>query len=608
MISNAGGGHLSMPLGFADVMSVLVNKFLNFNPSDSKWFNRDRLVLSAGHGSALLYSYYFLSGYDDIEFQDLVDFRKFGAKTSSHPEYGNFLANEMTTGALGQGVASAVGMAIAAKKYNALLSDELANYKIYVIAGDGCLMEGVAYEALSLAGHLKLDNLVLLFDNNNVTADGAANSTISEDQILKMRALGWDSLEIDGHDYGEIEAALDNSKNSVKPYFIQCNTKAGFGTNIHDHMGGVTSDELNSFESDALEGRFLEEYRLEFFKISPEYHKWQKALSDASASQLELITQDRPSVLLDDFKDIDHYNISTRKAFGICLEKILKKQILKDKVILGSADLGKSTYIKNLYTKEINANNFLGNYLNYGVREHAMAAIMNGIALSGMLAIGSSYLSFSDYMRPAIRMAAMQKLPVLYIFTHDSIDIGEDGPTHQPIEHLDSFKIMPDINVARPSNFSETVDSLEFALNSNLPTIFAFSRGDIKYNQEYLYKEADLGIFASGSDVMLACHVAEKLGTKGISAKVISVPIWYEGIERELYSYDFSYKIAIEKGSGISWHQVIGDDGLLFSVNKFGVAGDARKISGYFGMNVTQIIHSIEKYFCFSKEKALEKV
>jgi transketolase len=616
MVSRAKGGHLSMPLGFADVMSVLATRFLNYHSLDPKWFNRDRLILSAGHGSALLYAFYFLAGYEDCTLEDLKQFRKFGAKASSHPEYGKFAATETTTGLLGQGFATAVGMAIAQKKTESSLP--ICDYKIYVIVGDGCLMEGISYEAASLAGHLGLNNLIVLFDDNRVTADGSTNLAVSEDHIAKFKALGWEAEAIDGHDYSEIENALSNAQKTDKPYFIACRTIAGFGTKKNDHMGEVSEQELENFRKNMSDFDSLSEVA----EIS-KYHLWKtemstiskkqslrEAVGDAAISEpMESVDSEPNPLAGDSFLNFNKSPLSTRKAAALCLEKLIKQN--SERFIIGSADLGSSTCIKFPSVKEITKEDFSGNYLNYGVREHAMGAMMNGIALSGFTVISSTYLSFSDYMRPAIRMAAMQKLPVIYFFTHDSIMIGEDGPTHQPIEHIDSLKLIPNVNVTRPYDLAETEECLDLAINADRPTILILSRQEIGSqnlslrgieddaatsgdSKEYkktspLGKDLSFCIFASGSDVAIAHEIANILSKK-YQGKVISVPFWPNNIE---FNINAKIKIAIEMGTGISWKKIVGEDGLIFNIEDFGIAGESLLVTKHFKFTSEQIAESI---------------
>jgi transketolase len=588
MVFNAKGGHLSMPLGFADVMSVLATKFLRYNSSDPKWFNRDRLILSAGHGSALLYAFYYLAGYEDCSFEDLKNFRKFGAKASSHPEYGKFAATETTTGLLGQGFATSIGMAIAQKKYETFLGKESCNYKIYVIAGDGCLMEGISYEAASLAGHLRLNNLILLFDDNNVTSDGDISLSVSEDHLAKFKAMGWETESVDGHDHLQIENALERARNADKPYFIACRTIAGFGTNRHDHMGYVSEEELGILRdkiSLRKDGQRFDDIEGEIGKLFVSYNNQYEA-SSFHENQKEYISFEVPDIK----------NISTRQAASICLQRIVDQNLLGEKFIIGSADLGKSTCVKLDSLKEITSTDFSGNYLNYGVREHAMGAIMNGIALSGMTAIGSTFLSFSDYMRPAIRMSALQKLPVIYLFTHDSIMIGEDGSTHQPIEHLDSLKLIPNLNVARPFDIHETKSCMELALNSDMPTIFALSRQEInndcdKASDCFNISKNDFTIFASGSDVAIAYSVAGILASKGYKTHVVSIPFWSRDMNFDYY--ETKIKVAIETGTGIFWNKLVGNDGIIFCLKDFGIAGASKDVIEYFDFVAESIVEKL---------------
>lgn len=415
-VENAKSGHPGMPLGFAQVMTSLAFDFLRFCPKDPKWFNRDRLVLSAGHGSMLLYAFFYLAGFEDFSLEDIKNFRQLHSKAAGHPEYGVFEAIETTTGPLGQGVANAVGMAIAQKKYQAELCSQICDYKIYTIVGDGCLMEGIAYEAASLAGHLKLNNLIILFDDNGISIDGSTSLTVSEDHLKKFEAMGFNSTAIDGHDPVQIHQALLNAQNSDKPSFIACKTIIGKGTKHKEashqaHGSPLGLDEINYLKSNMP-------FASEPFHIVPElkklweqaweksrndYESWQKSFADLSAEKKAYITS--PKITLPTVLQSPEKPEATRVSSSRIVELLMKNN---HKIICGSADLAGSNGLLSTECRAITAQDFSGNFIYYGVREHAMAAIMNGLALSSFRPIGGTFFVFSDYMRPAIRLAAFR--------------------------------------------------------------------------------------------------------------------------------------------------------------------------------------------------------
>jgi transketolase len=624
-IEKAGSGHPGMVLGMADVMTMLAFNFLKFNPNDPTWFNRDRLVLSSGHGSMLLYSFYYLANYKDFHLKDLKQFRRLHSKTPGHPEYGSYPAIETSTGPLGQGLATSVGMAIAQKKYQQKLGKKLSDHKIYCIVGDGCLMEGISYEAASFAGHLQLNNLIILFDDNQISIDGPTNLTISEDHLLKFTSLGWNVESIDGHDFEQINASLARAQISDKPYFIACRTLIGKGS-------------INKVNSSAAHGSPLgkEEIRLlkenlgfkdeEFFipkqlkdiwsaawlRNQGDYNHWQENFANINID--DKLYLNKPNIDSDFLNKIPTpiNDEATRSSSGKIIEELIK---LSDKIICGSADLAPSNNVKNSHSKVINKDDFSGNYLHYGARENAMSAIMNGLALSGFLPIGATFLVFSDYMKPSIRLSCLMQQQVIYVLTHDSIGLGEDGPTHQPIEHLASLRALPNMMVFRPSDYVETAESWRAALSyKNGPSVLALTRQSVKQlarseNPQFLCSKGayilstdlakiDVTIFASGSELAIALSVREILTANGFTSKIIAV-LCFELFLKQQPDYiqnilsGAKLKIAIEAATSLGWHRFIGENGLFFGIEQFGLSAPAEDLYQYFGLNPNNIAEKI---------------
>lgn len=599
-VEKASSGHPGMPLGFASVMASLVCNFLRFDRSMPKWPERDRVVLSAGHGSMLLYAFYYLAGFEKFSLEDIKNFRQFGSKAAGHPEYGIYDFIETTTGPLGQGLATSVGMAIAAKKMQ-------QDNKIYTIVGDGCLMEGISYEAASLAGHLALNNLIVLFDSNNITIDGSTNLSSSEDHLKKFEALGWNCQEIDGNDFDQINIALESAQTSSKPYFISCKTIIGYGANKKQdseksHGSPLGRDEI-SYLKNSL-GFPLEEFAvpveiLEIWRNIDSTRGKRPYIKECDIDNIDLSSIDW-GVLND--------NESTRVSAGKIISLLLKTN---PKIIAGSADLSLSNNIKSENAKVITKDDYSGNFIHYGIREHAMAAIMNGLALEGFIPIGGTFLVFSDYMRPSIRLSAMMKLKVIYIMTHDSIGVGEDGPTHQPIEHLTSLRAIPNLQVFRPADFVETLESLETALNEDMPSLISLTRqnipriNDLRENNltkfgAYILKDSkslDATIFASGSEVHVAMEVALILEEYNI--RVVSVPSFELFFENEgdyiqdIVSGD-DLKIAIEAGSSLCWYKIVGRNGMFFCIDTFGHSAPAEELFKFFGLDSKNIAEKIK--------------
>lgn len=623
-VEAAKSGHPGMPLGFSQVMTVLAFKFLKFNPNDPQWFNRDRLVLSAGHGSMLLYSFFYLAGYRNFSLDDIKSFRQLGSKTAGHPEIELFDAIETSTGPLGQGLANAVGMAIAQKKYEDKLGSKICNYNIYSIVGDGCLMEGISYEAASIAGHLQLDNLIILFDDNGISIDGKTDLTVSEDHIKKFESLGFETFVANGYDDEDLSNVLSKAKTSNKPCFIACRTIIGKGTNVKEgseksHGAPLGQEELEflktkitkSSEAFNIDQDMKSLWEAAWQKDEGEYKLWQEDFKNLSDDKKEYIKM--PSLKIpSDLEGIEDSE-ATRVSSGRVIESLLKSE---EKLIVGSADLAGSNGLKNSACKQITRDDFSGNFIYYGVRENAMSAIMNGLAISGFIPVGGTFFVFSDYMRPSIRLSALMMLPVIYVMTHDSIGVGEDGPTHQPIEHLASFRAMPNISVFRPADFCEVQECYELALDSKKkPSMMVLSRQSLPQLRQkesnnlssrgaYVISEArninkiDVALFASGSEVSLAIDVQKILKQDGLSARVISVPC-FELLESQDFEYKNSLKgntklsVAIEVASELGWHKIIGSDGLFFGMDSFGASAPAKDLFKHFGLNANSIASSI---------------
>ena len=626
-VQNANSGHPGMPMGMADVATVLFKDFLKFNPKNPEWLNRDRFVLSAGHGSMLLYSLLYLTGYKSVSLNDIKNFRQLNSICAGHPEYHANTGIETTTGPLGQGISNAVGFAISEEILKKRLGKKIIDHKTYVLAGDGCLMEGVSHEALSLAGHLKLKNLILLFDNNSISIDGPTSLAVSDNHEKRFRSYGWDFIKVNGHNFKEISKALKKSQKSKKPIAISCKTTIGYGS---PNKGGKASSHGSPLGEDEIKlVRKKLKWNYEPFKIPNEFlSEWRKI--GKNATQRAKKYEDKHKKIFSNFKKLGSFKsslekikeeyfknskpLATRKSSEMFLDVIAKLPNL----IGGSADLAGSNNTKTKDHKIIKPGNFTGNYIHYGVREHAMCGIMNGIALhSNLIPYGGTFLIFSDYCKPSIRLAAMMKQKVIYVFTHDSIGLGEDGPTHQPIEQLANLRSIPNLNVFRPSDLVETFECWELALESkNTPSVIALTRQGINPVREKnsFKNESSVGayeilrtgdnisitIIATGSETSLAIDVGHKLATDGIYSKIISMPC-HELFDQQSEGYknkilaETKLVVSIEASEKDYWKKYTGKEGLNFGIDDFGKSAPYKKIYDHFGLNSESIVKKIKE-------------
>jgi len=633
-VQQANSGHPGMPMGMADVATVLFKDFINVNPEKPNWPNRDRFVLSAGHGSMLLYALHYLLGYKDMPIENIKNFRQINYNTAGHPEFGHAMGIETTTGPLGQGLATSVGMALSEKLMAKKFGSDLVDHFTYVIAGDGCLQEGISHEAIEFSGHLKLSKLIVLWDDNKISIDGSTNLSSSANQILRFKAAGWHTQIIDGHNYLEIASAIENAQKSKKPSLISCKTKIGFGApNLEGtsktHGAPLGIEEITAtrkalgwtekpFE---IPKQILSDWQKTTERAKAIYNKWEKNLDKSSKKNRfqSYINGDIPKSYEQKMRSFikqmkaEMPTLATRQASQKTLEVINKSIPF---MLGGSADLTGSNLTKTSQMKSITPSKFSGNYIHYGIREHAMGSIMNGIALhKAFIPYGGTFLVFSDYMRSSIRLSALMSLRVVYVLTHDSIGLGEDGPTHQPVEHLAILRSTPNLNVMRPADIVETAEAWDIALKTHGPTVLALSRQGLKaFRSEkstenkvsrggyILYESSvkrDLTIIATGSEIEIAMEASSILKKDGISATVVSLPCW------ELFDkQDEDYKsrvlgvcprIAIEAGSEMGWAKYIGEMGTFIGMNSFGASGPASELYKYFGITAEAVVNAAKK-------------
>ena len=631
-VQKANSGHPGMPMGMADVSTILFKYFLKFNPKNPSWINRDRFVLSAGHGSMLLYSLLYLTGYKSVKLKDIKNFRQLNSICAGHPEFVKNSGIETTTGPLGQGISNAVGFALAEEILKKKIGRNIINHKTYVIAGDGCLMEGISHESMSLAGHLKLKNLIMLFDNNSISIDGPTSLAVSDNFKKRFESYGWDYIEINGHKEYEIFKALKKVQSAKKPTVISCKTKIGYGSpnksgkaSSHGSPLGMEEIELVrkelgwNYKPFHIPKNILEIWREIGKKGEKIEYKWNKIYEKKKNKINRFFKNDFISSALKEKKIAlrEDKILASRKSSESIISSFVKKSNI---LIGGSADLAGSNNTKTKYHEIITPGNFDGNYIHYGVREHAMCGIMNGLALhSKIIPYGGTFLIFSDYCKPSIRLAAMMERQVIYVMTHDSIGLGEDGPTHQPIEQLSGLRSIPNLNIFRPADRLETIECWEYALKSfKTPSILSLTRQNLipirnKYSKtnkcalgayEILRtnKKIKLTILASGSEVNLALETSHKLAKYKIYSKVISVPCM-ELFDLQTNKYkdkilkETKLKISIEAGSSDCWKKYLGDNGLTFGIDVFGKSAPYKDIYKYFGLTSSNIANKSKKLF-----------
>ena len=631
MIEKAKSGHPGMPLGIADAATVLFAKHLKITPQNPRWFDRDRFVLSAGHASSLLYALFYLLGYKDIDIDDLRNFRQLGAKTAGHPEYGHLAGIDVTTGPLGQGISSAVGMALAEKIIAARYGADVCNHYTYVIMGDGCLMEGISEEAIALAGHWRLNKLIALWDNNNVTIDGFVDIASSTDQIARFKANGWNVIAVDGHDFAAVDKALQKAKKSDRPTMIACKTTIGYGApnkcnSPQCHGSPLGAEELAAMRKNLgwtaepfeVPEDILRSWREAGKRCAGQDKEWEARAKAKGKEFLDVLAGRLPKGWDKELNALkqqavkEQISVASRKASQICLEAVMSHI---PQLIGGSADLSGPNMTTTKTSKTITAGDYNGNNIEYGVREHAMGAIMNGMALhGGLLPFGGTFFVFSDYLRPAMRLAALMGLHVIYVMTHDSIGVGEDGPTHQPIEHLASFRAMPGIQTFRPCDVVETAEAWALALETdNMPSILALSR----QNLPLLRREAKLNLsargayiiagdeqkrqatlIATGSEVGLAVEAHHRLKEEGIETVVVSMPC-AELFDRQDIAYQEQIlgtapRIAVEAASKFGWEKYVGLNGDIIGMDGFGASAPAADLYQYFGITVDEVVDAVK--------------
>ena len=639
-VETANSGHPGMPMGMADAATALFTRHLKFDPADPEWPDRDRFVLSAGHGSMLIYALLYLTGYERPTLDEIRRFRQLGSPCAGHPENFELPGVEVTTGPLGQGLAMAVGMAIAERHLNAVFGDELVDHWTWVIAGDGDLMEGVNHEAAGLAGHLKLGRLIVLWDDNRITIDGSTDLSRSEDVLARHAAYGWHTAECDGLDAGAVSRAIEQAKADPRPSIIRCRTIIGFGApnkqgTAATHGAALGKDEVEAARAqlglDPVEftvpDDVLSAWREAGRRGASAHGEWKQRLQASSGREefLKRVAGEADESWLKPYVDeliASPPAVATRKASEMALEAI---NAAVPSTIGGSADLTGSNNTKTKALEPLTAGNYAGRYIYYGIREFGMAAAMNGMALhGGVIPYGGTFLVFTDYCRPAIRLSALQRARVIYVMTHDSIGLGEDGPTHQPVEHLQSLRAMPGLEVYRPADAVETAECWALALASDGPSVLALTRQNLKpvrtgaggenlcARGAYRLKAAEgprrAILIATGSEVEIALGVAERLEGQGIGAEVVSMPCterfdaqpadYREDILPDVSNREI-LRVSIEAGATFGWERYTGLHGLRIGIDRFGASAPHTDLYEHFGLTpdaiARRVIDTLEK-------------
>ena len=637
-VEAAKSGHPGMPMGMADVATVLFTRFLKFDPQAPDWPDRDRFVLSAGHGSMLIYAMLHLLGFEAMTIEEIKRFRQLGSKTPGHPEFGHTPGVETTSGPLGQGLATAVGMAIAERHLNAVFGDDLVDHHTYVLASDGDLMEGISHEAISLAGHLRLNRLIVLFDDNEISIDGPTSLAESTDQLARFTAAGWDVQAIDGHDPDTIAAAIEAARRADRPSLIACRTVIGYGApgkqgTAATHGSPLGADEIAAAREELgwshppfeIPADIRDAWRLAGLRSGQARRAWDKRLEEADqdvrAEFKRRMRADLTVGLAPAIRDLkaklaaDAPAMATRNASQTVLEAI--NEVLPD-TIGGSADLTGSNNTKTRDLPVLSADDYAGRFIHYGVREHGMAAAMNGMALhGGIVPYSGTFLVFSDYCRPAIRLAALMGQRVVHVMTHDSIGLGEDGPTHQPVEHLAALRAMPNLLVFRPADVTETAECWQLALEArDRPSVLALTRQSVPalrttmieenccargaYELAPANAEAKVTIFATGSEVPIAVEARRQLEKDGIATRVVSVPC-FELFAEQPEHYRRSIvagspvRIAVEAAVAMGWERFIGEDGGFIGMHGFGASAPYKDLYAEFGITAEAVVMEVRR-------------
>ena len=631
-VQAANSGHPGMPMGMADVATVLFSQAMKFDAADPAWPDRDRFVLSAGHGSMLLYSLLHLTGTPGMTMDELRNFRQLGSKTAGHPEYGHVPGIETTTGPLGQGIANAVGMALAERLLNARFGDDLVDHHTYAITGDGCLMEGISHEAISLAGHLRLGKLIVLWDDNSISIDGATSLSVSDDQIARFKASGWNTMQIDGHDVEAIAAALATAKaDDSKPWLIACKTIIGFGAPTKQGTKDTHGSPLGAEEIKGAREKLgwpyppfevpddvLKPWRSVGRKGAKENVAWKARFAKAGAQVQAAFDVPAAQSRSNDIAAAIHaaktqFAADTAKRASRVWSQMTLEHLIPvvPELIGGSADLTPSNGTKTSHYAAVSPGKFAGNYIHFGVREHAMAAAMNGLALhGGIIPFGATFLVFTDYCRPSIRLSALMGQRVIYVMTHDSIGVGEDGPTHQPVEHLSALRAIPNLQVLRPADALETAECWHIALTTlTAPSVLALTRdavptalrsrkGDENLSAKggYVVSGDDtraVTLIATGSEVAIAVAAANRLAAEGIKAAVVSMPSFElfraQGLDYEMSVLGHAPRVAVEAGVAQCWHEWLRKKDRFVGMTGFGASAPAAKLYEHFGITATAV-------------------